>query len=457
MNRFNVLAAVALVVWTVALNSDADAEPRREVRVAYNAFVIPDPNAVSVSGWLIVGAGCSDEADGNCKGIAHYLEHLHLIGRGPSHRPTAIALVPGGTGNGQTTHRSTSYSQKFPVAAADLAGNLDKLFMYFAGTLKALDVDAAAAIRERDVVQQEYQRGAGSSPLVRYAMELNARLLPDEPMGQRVIGTPEFIASFSLEAAQAFHERWYKTDNISIVVHGPVDPQEIKALYQKHIMKLDTAVATRRASAPTKNYPPNRAVFAKQDKAVKLTTVNVERIVHYDNYDNGRLNWARNIVAAYFGTSLPGSPIDKLLNDQGLVSAGSYSLSRLHAGVLRLSFSVNPAPGVTLEQIEQAIETYLKELAKRGIDDKTIERMKQRATLAHETVAKDPPLLAQSLVHSFAARDSYESWLRRDETIAAVTADDVAHVLQALAKPGRQLVGILSPVEGSGAPAAPKN
>ena len=56
-----------------------------EVRIADNVFLVRDKPGTPLSFQMLVNAGCSDEADNQCRGLAHYLEHIVLTGRNPEH------------------------------------------------------------------------------------------------------------------------------------------------------------------------------------------------------------------------------------------------------------------------------------------------------------------------------------------------------------------------------------
>ena len=45
---------------------------------------------------MIVRAGCADESGGECRGLAHYLEHLVMAGRNPEHQEIALRFFPNG-------------------------------------------------------------------------------------------------------------------------------------------------------------------------------------------------------------------------------------------------------------------------------------------------------------------------------------------------------------------------
>ena len=165
-------AVLVLLTGSMAVAQTKPPAAGPEIKIGSNVFLIPDPAARSITGWLVVLAGCADEAEGKCVGIAHYLEHLLFINRDEEHR-SKVALFADGTGNGWTTHRTTTYFQRFPARPETNRANLDKLVAYFAGLLTDVKVDAAQAARERNIVLQEYQQNTGRNPFARFGIALN--------------------------------------------------------------------------------------------------------------------------------------------------------------------------------------------------------------------------------------------------------------------------------------------
>src|SRR4051794_13570955 len=85
-----------------------------EERVADRVYLVRDKPGTPTRFYMIVNAGCLDEADAQCRGLAHYLEHLVLVGRNPEHKDAAVRLFPDGTMNGWTTQRTTRFFHSTP-------------------------------------------------------------------------------------------------------------------------------------------------------------------------------------------------------------------------------------------------------------------------------------------------------------------------------------------------------
>ncbi len=202
-------------------------------------FLVRDKPGTPTHFQMIVGAGCVDEAGAKCRGLAHYLEHLVLVGRNPEHKEIALRFFPDGSSNGWTSQRATVYVHSIPAREEGPRADLEKLFAFYAARLKDFSISDADAERERNVVRQEHDWRVGSRPFVRLARKLDRLLLPDHPSGQSVIGTSEDIDAFTLDDARAFHRAWYAINNVDFVVMADIDPAVLKDIADRALAGLE--------------------------------------------------------------------------------------------------------------------------------------------------------------------------------------------------------------------------
>lgn len=417
-----------------------------EIRIGNNVFLVPDANARTITGWLVVLAGCADEADGKCVGIAHYLEHLLFINRDEESR-SKVALFADGTGNGWTTHRATTYFQRFPARPEANAANLDKLVGFFVGLLSDVRVEPAQAERERNIVLQEYQQNTGRNPFARFSIALNLALMPDEPLGQRVIGSPETIKAFTTEAAKAFHTRWYSRDNAYIVLHGPLDRETVAAAVSRHIAPLPSKPVPAHVWKQPRSYAPVREIIRKTDKDARQQGVYLDRIVTIDESPalKEELDAAAPVLSSFLSSRLAGSPLEILMEQDGLVSEGRIGIGRVRDGTWRVSFSGVPAKGVDPDKVIEAARSYIAGLARKGLSDETVARLKMRIENERALLSQQPGLYAQALMGWLSSHYGYDRWHARSARHAAVTTASVNRLLEIVGREGREVAGILLP------------
>jgi zinc protease len=421
-----------------------------EIRIGDNVVLVPDRTARSITGWLIVLAGCADEADGQCVGIAHYLEHLLFINRDSENR-SKVAMFADGSGNGWTTHRATAYFQRFPSRPATNAQSLDRLMAYFAGLLSEVRVTPEQAARERNVVLQEYHQNTGRNPFARFNVRINLALMPGEPLGQRAIGSPETINAFTTEAALAFHARWYARNNAYIVLHGPLDRDAVAPLVERHIAPLPAREIPPHAWKKPRAYETTRQELRAVEADARQAGAYLERIVSFEESAElrPRIQAAGEVLSSFLASRLPGSPLDVLMEREELVTGARLTVSRVRDGTLRLSFWGTPANGVAPERIIAAAGTYLADLARAGLPAETVERLKLRIRNERALLAEQPALYAQALTNWLSGHGTWEEWTARQSHAEAVTADHVAQLLAILAGPAREVAGVLLPGGGA--------
>ncbi len=421
-----------------------------EVKVADNVFVVPDQNAKRVTAWLIVRAGCADEYDGDCRGIAHYLEHLLFINRDADHK-SKVAMFPGGTGNGVTNSLTTYYVQSFPAGSPNDAINLDKLIGHFAGLLVDVRATDDQAKRERNVVVQEVEGRISRNPQARFWIARNAALLPGDSLGQNVGGTTDGIRAFTMEDAKAFHKTWYHKSNATLVLHGPIDTEAVRPMIDRHFSHLPATPVPPHVWSKARPQPLETVRLDTSDAEVRDTTVYLDRLISYVEptaaADRRLAIAARNLTNMYLASRVAGSPADTLLEQDGLVSQASVSFTRLREGQLRLTYAGVPADGVSPDSLLAAMRAELRRQADRGVSPEVVERLKTRQRVGRALLREEPERYANALVGWFASHNSITSWHEIDANAARVTAADLTSILRLLASPGRDVVGVLRPVE----------
>jgi zinc protease len=441
-----ICATLQMVMWS---SSPVQATSGPEVRLADNVFVVPDKTAKSVTGWLIIKAGCADEAP-DCQGIAHYLEHLLFINRDADHR-SKVSAFAGGSGNGATNMKSTWYTQRFPSNPATDLEQTEKLIAYLAGQLVDVKADPGQAERERNIVMQEHLQNWARNPNARFGSKLSRALMPDEALGQRVGGTPETIKAFTVEAAVAFHKRWYARNNAVLVLTGPIDPEAVKPLVAKHFQVLPERPVAAHAWAQPKAYTSSTQVLKEADAEAKSTTVYINRLLSYDEpateAEQRAQRAARGLIGSYLSSKLSGSPNDVLQEQKSLVTGVGLSISKVRDGTLSVSLSAVPASGITPEAAIEAAKDYLQKLPTLVIPDATLARLKLRQASAWDLQRQEPEKYAGSLMGWLTGHNSYEEWLALEADYANVTPEHVRSVLALLARPGREVIGVLVPTQ----------
>ena len=440
------LAPAALLA-LLTLTASAIAGP--EVRVADNVFLVPDPGAKAITLTMTIGAGCSDEPHGVCLGISHYLEHLLFLGRSPDHKAVSIAFFRDGVANGATSHLTTVYWDQFPVHAETQAADLDKLFKYFTERLVGFEVSDVEAARERNIVLQEYRWRVASRASSRFQTLMNARILPDYPFAQQVAGDPKKIAGYTVADARAFHDKWYAKNNAIFVVQGPLDASTVKAVAEKYLAPLpEKQFPDREWLQSLRTFDPTNETVRVADPDVQRASVEIEKVVRFEETDRVRSEAARTVLNTYLDGRFDGGPHDVIVEGAGLTDSidGMYVV-RAGLGGLWMTSGADPRDGVAPEQLAKGFDDFLHARAADGVPPETVERIKKRLIEDRSLAEKDPSAYARELTQWLQQRRRYEEFVDFSKNIAAVTSEDVNALLRAVAGPGREIVGVLTPAK----------
>ncbi len=185
--------------------------------------------------FLDVQAGSINEKEGE-QGIAHFLEHM--VFNGSTHfRPgelvgyfQSLGMSFGGDTNAHTNYTETVYKLILPDGQrSDLDKGLLVLNDYASGAL-LLEKEVE---RERGVILAEKtaRDSAGyRAHLKKTSFELDGTLIPQ----RNVIGNDTVLQSADSEILRHFYEKWYRPENMVLVLVGDFEIEDAKTLIAKH-------------------------------------------------------------------------------------------------------------------------------------------------------------------------------------------------------------------------------
>lgn len=442
--RSRALAAGLLVASGIIAAAPAQAVV--EERVGDRVFLVRDKPDTPTQFQMIVLAGCGDEADGQCRGLAHYLEHLVLVGRNPEHTDIAVRMFADAGANGHTSFRATTYVHSLPPRPGGPAAELERLFQFYAARLQDFSISEEEAARERNVVMQEHDWRVGSSPFRRFERMLDRELIPDHPAGQWTIGTRESIAALTLAEAQAFHRAWYAINNAYFVVKASISAEELKAIASRTLGPLRAKRLPPRATLKQPAVPVERKTFAEHDRGVRRGTVFYRKLIRMEGGDTTPQRAARSILLSFLRSRLPGSPHDVLVDRQELANATpSIGIDRIAPKTYALRMTAEVAPDVSVEKLRDAMEAYVDGLAGLPFPQELLDRLKKRAADAQRINDQDALAVYNRLVGWLSNRNEHAELAQWPARIRDVSPAAVREGLVALTARGRVVAGTLSP------------
>jgi zinc protease len=411
--------------------------------------VVTNRRAPVVSHHVWYKVGSADSPLGK-SGLAHFLEHLMFKGT-ENLGPGEFSRIVARNGGNENAFTGPDYTGYFQTIAKD---RLELVMRMEADRMVNLVLDDAEVVRERSVVLEERSQRTDNDPGARLGEQLNATQFYHHPYRLPVIGWRHEMETYSREDALAFYRAWYAPNNAVLIVAGDIDAAELRPLAEKYYGAIPARPVPARARVQE---PPQDA-----RREVVLSDPRVQQPY-----------WLRSYLAPSFsaGASEHAYPLEVLSE-----ILGGTSTSRLYRSLVieqKLATSAGayyrgtaldlttfrvyatPRPGVSLDELEAAVEAELDRLEAQPITDQEVARATQRL-VAEATYAQDS---LSSAVRSFGAAlatgrtvEDVEAW---PERIAAVTADQINRAAEQVFRPERSVTGRLVPAPEQTAAAAP--
>jgi zinc protease len=401
--------------------------------------LIPDHRAPVVTHMLWYRVGSADERPGK-SGLAHFFEHLMFKGT-TNHPGDAYARLIGRAGGELNAFTSYDYTAYYATVGTD---SLERVMALEADRMVNLTLSEEKVQVEREVIVEERRLRTDNHPEALLHEQVMAALFLNHRYGIPVIGWMQEIRSWTLEDALAFYRRWYLPSNAILVVAGDVALDRLQALAEKHYGVLQAApTSVRKRPVEPEHIAPRRV--ALQDARIKHSL------------------WMRLYLAPAYGTSekhrtaavevlaelLGGGPnsllYTQLVRTLGLAAEVSVAYSPAAIDQTTLAIVAVPAPGVSVSDLEQAINREVRRIRDGAINDADVQRVQQKMR-AHAIRMRDGTMPAAQVVGEALATgatlDEIDTWPAR---IGAVSAIDVRTEAKAVLRDEASVTGVLVP------------
>ncbi len=192
---------------------------------------VPMPSNGLSAYWSIVRTGSRDEVEKGVSGFAHFFEHVMFRGTKtlPGDAYDNIVNGMGADANAYTTDDYTAYH--LGIATEDLPTVIE----IEADRFQNLEYDEAAFKTESGAVYGEYRKGRTSPFDVLFEALQNAAF-DVHTYKHTTLGFEADIADMPNQFAysKTFFDRFYRPENVVLVVAGDFDPAQTLALVRKH-------------------------------------------------------------------------------------------------------------------------------------------------------------------------------------------------------------------------------
>jgi zinc protease len=425
------LALIALTLQPLAAAEPASAAPQPQEFTLENGLhvvVIEDHRAPVATHMVWYRVGAADEPPG-LSGIAHYLEHLMFKATDNMAQGEFSATVEaqGGRDNAFTSWDYTAYHQR---VAAD---RLELMMQMEADRMANLRIDLSDWLPERDVILEERGQVLESRAERVFGEQMRAALFQNHPYGIPIIGWRHEMAILDDVAAKEFYDAHYAPNNAILIVAGAVTADEVRAMAEQHYgpIPANPEVTTRARPMEPPHFAERRLVM--RDGRVAQPFLNRVYLAPVRRSGDQAEAAAYRMLAALIGGSPRTSVLERALTHEQEVTlsvwAGYNGDARDHG---TFSLGATPAPGVSLEEAEAAMDAVLTEFLETGIDPEQFERVQRQVRAAAIFELDDAGARARNIGSDLSVGLTLEDSLGWIDALLAVTPDEILAAARAL-------------------------
>jgi predicted Zn-dependent peptidase len=311
---------------------------------------------VAVNLWYRVGA--KDEPAGR-SGFAHLFEHLMFMGteRVPTGQFDTIMEGGGGSNNATTSFDRTNYFESGPSSLLPTLLWLEADRMEALGramTQEKLDL-------QREVVRNERRQSYEIQPYGKAELVIDEKMWPEgHPYRLGVIGSHEEIEAATVEDVKQFFATYYVPNNCALVVVGDFDPAAVKPMIASLFGTLPKG-----AEPPRRKVEPARLAAGVRETVGDAVELPRSYFVWHSPPHFAPGDAEMDLVAAVLAQGKNSRLYTRLVYDQKLAQEVEAYQASAELGSL-FQVSVTARPGVSLDDLEAAVDREVRALVKDG-------------------------------------------------------------------------------------------
>jgi len=253
--------------------------------------------------------------------------------------------------------------------------------------------------------------------------------------------------ALSTADALAFYHSWYAPNNAVLVIAGDVEVAKVKELAEKYYGPVTPHEIPPRHRV---SEPPKVAATRLVMKSSRAASPNWSRSYQAPSYRSGKSEYAYalEVLDEVMGGGATSRLYKSLVVDKGLaLNAGAY-YSPGALDIATFGFYATPRKGVSVADLEAAIEGEIRKVLEEGLTSEEVERAKRhmRAEAVFERDSLDGParIVGAALVVGETLED-VQAW---PERIGAVTLKEVNDAAHFVLHDETAATGVLLPDEG---------
>ncbi|MEP0772933.1 MAG: insulinase family protein [Acidobacteriota bacterium] len=432
--------AVAVTVLAGCAAASAAVFPYRfETHTLANGLkviLVPMPAGGLVAYYSVVRTGSRDEVEPGHTGFAHFFEHMMFRGteRFPAGEYDRLITAMGANANAYTTDDYTCYHLTF--AAEDLP----RVMELEADRFQNLAYSEQDFQTEAGAVYGEYRKGR-TNPFEVLEEALRATAFDAHTYKHTTMGFEADIAAMPtmLDYSRRFFARYYRPDNVVIVIAGDFDPAAALELVRRHYGAWKPGYQAPQVPVEPEQTAPRRVEMPYEGRTLPLLAI-MWKSPAFDPAD------PRVAAGLVLGELLAGdaSPLYRELvlerrTVQRLLPAFQPSRDPGLWGVIAMV-----ADEGELADVEASVTAAVSTLAAGPVPVERLEGVKKRLRYSFLMSLETPDAVAGALAPMIALSGGAEAVDTLFATLASLTPGDVQAAARALLRPERSTVAVLT-------------
>jgi len=383
IKRFTVICLSIFALWAPASyaeqgwqvlpetirKSEKDPREYQAIRLdnGMTVLLVSDPQAVKSLSALVVPVGSLADPDSH-PGLAHYLEHMTLMGSKKYPDPDSLAEYlkkHGGSHNASTAPYRTAYYLEVENDA--LPGAVQRL----ADAIAEPTLDQKYAERERNAVNSELTM-ARSRDGMRMAQVSAETLNPEHPGSRFSGGNLETLSdkpdSLLRDALLTFRDKYYSANLMRAVIYSNKPLPELATI----AANTYGLVENKNIELPVIKVPvvtdAQKGIFIHYVPAVPRKALRVE--FRIDN-NSDKFRSKTDELIGYMIGNRSHNTLSDWLQEQGLadsISASADPMATGNSGVFSITVSLTDKGQANRDDVVAAIFSYIDTLRTKGID-----------------------------------------------------------------------------------------
>jgi len=315
---------------------------------------------------VIYDVGARDE-DPSKTGFAHLFEHLMFGGSINIPVYDEPLQLAGGENNAFTTNDLTNYYCQLP------AENIETAFWLESDRMLSLAFSKKSLEVQRKVVCEEFKEHYINKPYGDVWHKMRELAYTTHPYRWMTIGKElKHVEDATLEDVKAFFKKHYTPSNAILVVTGNVTTEQVKELSEKWFGPIPAGEKYNRNIAPEPKQTEARSLEVKADVPLDA----LYKCWHIYPRTDMRY-YVADLVTEIMSGGGSSRLYQSLVKEKQLFSnIECYHLGSTDAGLLTIEGKL--VKGVDMKVAEAAVEEEIRRLQQEGIDEKELDKVKNK-------------------------------------------------------------------------------